>query len=178
MKDTKGSPPALIQNQVVDMLLAASSLLEVELEALPSQALGWHPEPNEWCIKQVLGHLIETERPGFADRISLMRDSSNPKLVSLDQDEEAVQRRDCERDGLELLAEFITLRKKSCELVATLTDTDLQCRGLHPDVGYITVSDLLHEWVYHDRDHIQQIMTNIQGFVWNHLGATQVFYAA
>jgi hypothetical protein len=163
-------------NQIAEMLRAASTLLQVELNALPSEALRWHPKPEEWCIQQVLGHLIETEKPGFADRIRTMIENQDPQLVSLDQVEEAVARRDCERDGAELLKEFISLRDASCTLVSGLKDADLRRGGWHPDAGYIRIEDLLHEWVYHDRDHIRQIMANIQALVWAHLGNTQSFY--
>jgi hypothetical protein len=129
------------------MLRAASELLQIELGALPTQLLGWHPAAEEWCIKQVLGHLIQTEQTGFAGRIREILASEDPQLDALDQNEEALKR-----------------------------ISDLQRGGWHPDVGFMRVADLLHEWVYHDRDHIQQIMANIQAYTWDNMGATQKFY--
>lgn len=29
----------------------------------------WHPAEGEWCVNEVLGHLIEAEARGFAGRI-------------------------------------------------------------------------------------------------------------
>jgi hypothetical protein len=37
------------------------------------------------------------------------------------------------------------------------------------------VDDVLHEWVHHDRNHLQQIMGNVQAFVWPALGNAQRF---
>ena len=36
-------------------------------------------------------------------------------------------------------------------------DADLQRGGHHPQVGYLRVGDLLHEWIHHDRNHIRQM---------------------
>lgn len=167
---------ALIQTKLSDILQGASTILKAELEALPPRTTGWHPAPNEWCIKQVLGHLIETEDSGFAERIRTMIEIQDPQLVSLDQEEEALERKDCERDATELLREFISLRDASISLVSSLQDSDLRRGGWHPDAGYVTVGDLLHEWIFHDRDHIKQIMTNVQAYVWDNLGNTKSFY--
>ncbi|UCC54156.1 MAG: hypothetical protein JSV68_09315, partial [Anaerolineaceae bacterium] len=62
-------PTPLTTVEIAEMLRAASELLQIELGALPTQLLGWHPEMEEWCIKQILGHLIQTEQTGFAGRI-------------------------------------------------------------------------------------------------------------
>jgi len=169
-------PTPLTVTEVADMLRAAPAELQSELSALPARLLGWHPKPEEWCIKQVLGHLIYAEYIGFADRIRLIIESEDPQLDASAQVEEALKRNDCEGDVTELLEEFVSLRNESCAMVADLRIADLQRGGWHPEVGYMRVDDLLHEWVYHDRDHIRQIMANIQAYTWDYLGATQKFY--
>ncbi len=163
-------------NQVAEILAADSNLLKVELNALPVEILSWHFDPNEWCIKQVLGHLIETEKNGFAKRIPLMIKIQDPQLISLDQVKEAVVRNDCEQDAIKLLNKFISLRKKSYIIVESLKNNDIHRGAWHPDAGYLTIGDLLHEWIYHDLDHIRQITDIIQRYVWGHLGATQGWY--
>jgi hypothetical protein len=37
------------------------------------------------------------------------------------------------------------------------------------------VEDLLQEWVYHDRNHIKQILGNAQAWAWPHMGNAQKF---
>ena len=39
----------------------------------------------------------------------------------------------------------------------TLTPSDLQRRGMHPELGPVTVSQLLATWVAHDLNHLGQI---------------------
>ena len=60
------------------MLGAATAVLRSELTALPPAALAWHPAPGEWCTKDVLGHLIEAERRGFAGRIRIILEHDQP----------------------------------------------------------------------------------------------------
>jgi hypothetical protein len=42
-------------------------------------------------------------------------------------------------------------------------------------VGFLTVGDLLHEWVHHDRNHIRQMLANVQACAWPHMGNAQRF---
>jgi len=65
-------------------------MIQAELSALPTPVLAWHPAPGEWCAKEVLGHLIETEKRGFAGRIRIILKSDSPQLEGWDQ--EAVAR--------------------------------------------------------------------------------------
>ncbi len=74
-----------------------------------------------------------------------------------------------------LLDEFAALRGASVALVAGLTEADLRRGGVHPKVGHLPVADLLHEWVHHDKNHLKQVMTNLQGFVWPHMGNARRF---
>ena len=52
---------------------------------------------------------------------------------------------------------------------------DLGRGGAHPKVGLLRVSDLLHEWVHHDRNHIRQMLANVQAYAWPHMGNAQRF---
>ena len=37
--------------------------------------------------------------------------------------------------------------------------------------------DLIHEWVHHDRNHVRQVLANVQGYVWPAMGNAQKFSA-
>jgi hypothetical protein len=168
---------ALTPPQVAVLLGAAAVALRVELDALPEEMLRYHPAPGEWCAKAVLGHLIEAERRGFAGRIRIILAAEAPALETWDPDEVARQRADCDRGLGELLEEFLALRNASAALVRGLGPDDLERLGHHPKVGELRVRELLHEWIHHDRNHLKQIQTAVQGFVWPHLGNAQRFSA-
>ena len=161
--------------QAAALLRAAGAMIRVELGALPPAALAWHPASGEWCILEVLGHLIEAEQRGFAGRVRQLLAEERPRFQAWDQAAVAGVRRDCGRDPQALVEEFGRLREASVALVAGLREADLARGGDHPTVGYLRVVDLLHEWVYHDRDHLRQILANVQALAWPHLGNAQRF---
>ena len=92
-------------------------------------------------------------------------------------DQEAVEheRNDCQRRPADLLAEFTAIRQDSVALVQKLTPADLQRGGTHEKVGHVTVENLLHEWLHHDRNHFRQAQANVQAFVWPTMGNCQQF---
>ena len=168
-------PKMLTPREVADALGAMAVIVRTELTALPDQLLAWHPAPGEWCVKEALGHLIEAEQRGFAGRIRIILADDEPEFVAWDQVAVERARNDCARDLTDLLDEFTQIRGESRNLVFGLTDADLQRGGMHPQVGYLQVNDLLHEWVYHDRNHVRQMFANLQRYVFPNMGNCQGF---
>jgi hypothetical protein len=58
-----------------------------------------------------------------------------------------------------LLEEFAALRQENVRQLLTLrlTGADLDKRGRHPELGVVTLRQLLATWVAHDLDHVVQI---------------------
>jgi hypothetical protein len=145
------------------------------LQALPPEAAAWRPAAGEWCVNECLGHVIESEKRGFAGRIRVMLAAEVPSLETWDQTSVATARGDCDRKPEDLLAEFEPLRRDSIELVRSLKPEQLARRGSHPQVGRLTVGDILHEWVHHDDNHLRQALANVQAYVWSRMGNAQNF---
>ena len=163
--------------EVVASLEGTPAGLSALLRGLPREMLAWHPPGSgRWCIKEVVGHLTETDRHDFVDRIRLMLDHDDPLLTVSDQVEVARLRHDCDRDLDALLDEFRLQRAASLSYVAGLGSEELRRGGTHPKIGHLQIENLLHEWIYHDMNHIRQVVVNAQGFLWNHLGNMQRFY--
>jgi hypothetical protein len=157
------------------MLRAAAAAIAAEVRALPEPVLRWRPAEGEWCVKEVLGHILEAERRGFAGRIRIILAGDRPALERWDQNAVAAARNDCERDAGALVRELLTMREESAALAAGLRAQELERVGLHPVVGELTVAMLLQEWVHHDRTHLKQIMSNVQQYAWPHMGNAQKF---
>ncbi|MFH0750748.1 MAG: hypothetical protein V2B17_02830 [Chloroflexota bacterium] len=47
--------------------------------------------------------------------------------------------------------------------------------GLHPQVGEVTVSEIAHEWVHHDREHLGQLIALSRRLVWPAMGNARLF---
>jgi hypothetical protein len=176
MDDPERSPPtALTIAQAAAVLGATPVVLLTEFAALPASLLRWRPEPHAWCVLDVVGHLTEAEQRGFAGRIRQILAEPRPAFHGWDPADVARARRDGERDPRSVLDEFACLRAESVALVESLFDGDLTRGGDHPDVGYLTVRDLLHEWVEHDAAHLNQMRENVQRYVWPHMGNARRF---
>jgi len=70
----------------------------------------------------------------------------------------------------------LDMRRASVTFVRALEDSDLLRAGMHPRVGRVQVIELLHEWVYHDLNHVRQVTANVQALLWPQLGNLQQFY--
>jgi hypothetical protein len=171
------SQPVLVLPDIADLLRASVAALRTEALAAPAAVARWHPAPGEWCVNDVLGHLIEAERRGFSGRIRQLLAEREPALAGWDPDAVSRARGDCARPTRDLVDELAAMREDGVALLAALAPNDLARGGLHPKVGRLTVSDLLHEWVHHDRNHLRQVLANVQACVWPAMGNAQRFSA-
>jgi hypothetical protein len=131
--------------------------------------------PGEWSANEVLGHLIEADRRGFVGRVRSILSQDRPTFVPWDQPAVSAARRDMDRDPEALVAEFLVQRDADLRLVASLETDALERCGVHPVVGELSVSDLLHEWVHHDREHLAQMLALTQAFVFPAMGNARRF---
>ena len=161
--------------QIAALIRATPETIRSELQALGGEAARWHPAPGEWCINEVIGHIIEADRHGFHGRIQTILTIERPQLQTWDITGIVARRQDCQRDGFELLDELAAMRTESAQLVTGLTPAQLRRSGDHPLVGELRVVDLIHEWIHHDRNHVKQILSNIQSWVWPNMGNAQRF---
>ncbi len=169
------TPAPLAPRQAAALLGTLPIFLRAEFDAAPDDLLRWRPAPEEWCLLEVIGHLIETEERGFAGRIRTILAEERPQCTTWDPAAVARERQDGQRDPADLLAEFTERRAASVALVESLVAADLGRGGDHPEVGFLTVNDLLHEWIHHDANHLRQVLDNIQTYTWPSMGNAQCF---
>jgi hypothetical protein len=161
--------------ELAELLRATGKSIVTEISTLPADVARWHPAPGEWCALEVLGHFIEAERRGFANRVRDVLQKDGVRFETWDPPAVAAARKDHDRSTTELLFEFRDLRRDSAALVERLRPEDLQRGGDHPGIGRLTIRDLIHEWVHHDREHYKQLLTVVQGALWPSMGNCQKF---
>jgi hypothetical protein len=162
-------------SEVADLLDSSGHAFASTLDAISPELASWRPAPDEWCVNEVVGHVIEAEKRGFAGRIRIMLGEDEPDLQTWDQEAVSKARTDCERDSHDLQHELMDLRQESLVLVRSIQPKQLQRGGMHPDVGRITVEEVLHEWVHHDGNHLRQALGNVQAYVWPKMGNARRF---
>ena len=166
---------ALSPERVASLLAAAESHIVAELEALGGELAGWRPAPAEWSANECVGHLIEADRRGFTGRIQRIRATNGVSEEGWDQLGVAAARRDWERPVGDVIDEFRVGRQAGIAIVRSLRPEELARHAVHARVGVVTISELLQEWVFHDRNHIRQLLANAQARVWPAMGGTRRF---
>jgi len=144
--------------QSVELLQRTPSVLQALLSGLSP---GWTLEdegPDTWSVFDVIGHLIHGEQTDWIPRTELiLSDTVDKRFIPFDR---FAQFENSHGKTLQqLLEEFAVCRKMSLERLKQLniTETDLAQKGIHPNFGEVTLSQLLAAWVVHDLDHIVQI---------------------
>lgn len=140
------------------ILSRTPATLDSLLRSLPDGWISAHEGGTTWSPYDVVGHLIHGEQTDWMPRAKIILEHGEARAFEpfnrLAQFEASNSR------PLEsLLDEFADLRRRNLgELAALrLTPADLERRGRHPELGIVTLGQLLATWVAHDLDHVIQI---------------------
>ena len=114
--------------------------------------------PDTWSPYVVVGHLIHGERTDWIPRARIiLAQGPDRRFVPFDREAQLRESRGKPLD--ELLEEFSRLRAENLATLAgwQLTDAQLALEGEHPELGPVTLRQLLATWVAHDLAHLNQI---------------------
>jgi hypothetical protein len=122
-------------------------------DMLPAGLLNETPAPREWCAVECLQHIVDTERWVFPARVRALL--AGQDFPAFDPDSQG-SKTDATQSPSQLARDFATLRAESLILLAQVRDEDLPRQARHQELGMVTLSQLLHEWVAHDLNHTVQ----------------------
>ena len=140
------------------MLRRTPAVLDALLRDLPAGWVAAHEGGETWSPYDVIGHLIHGEQTDWLPRARIILDHGEQR--AFDKFDRFAQFAASEGRTLpSLLDEFAARREESLRGLASLglTEADLERRGRHPELGAVTLRQLLSTWVAHDLDHIVQI---------------------
>jgi hypothetical protein len=114
--------------------------------------------PDTWSPYVVIGHLIHGERTDWIPRAQIIR-AQGANRTFTPYDRFAQFRESQGRTLIELLDEFTRLRAQNVGTLKSwrLTEAQLALEGQHPELGAVTMRQLLACWVAHDLGHIVQV---------------------
>ena len=127
------------------------------LEGLPETWLRAREGENTFSPRDVIGHLIEGEKTDWVPRIRIiLTHGANKAFEPFDRF--AFRETSRDKSTKDLLEEFASLRSANLSYVESLSLTKerLSLRGLHPELGPVTLGQLLATWAVHDLNHIGQ----------------------
>jgi hypothetical protein len=144
--------------QSVEILKQTPAALNVMLGGLSDDWLMKNEGPDTWSPFDVLGHLIHGERTDWIARIKNILEHGEARTFT-PFDRFAMFEESRGKTVRQLLQTFETLRRENLE---TLEGLQLQPRqfeltGTHPELGRVTLGQLISTWTVHDLGHIYQI---------------------
>ena len=133
------------------------------LDGLPDTWLETPDTADGWTPRDVVGHLISAELDDWIPRAELILEHGQDRPFE-PFDRFAHEERDVDVPLDALIDRFAELRadnlRASRELVG---DDDLDRVGRHPELGEVTMRQLLATWAVHDLDHVAQIYAALAG---------------
>ncbi len=137
----------------VDVLAQTVTAVHKHTAGLPDEVLRRRPEPAEWSVAELLGHLFDGEL-AFAWRSRMILGQDRPPLTGYDQDAWAA----LPRPGFgDLLNGFHALRLANLVLVRQIPAQLWDRVGVHSERGETSFRLLVETTAGHDRAHLAQL---------------------
>jgi DinB superfamily len=142
----------------VPVLSQTPLVLRSLLGDLPETWIRGTEEPDSWSPFDVVGHLIHGERTDWMVRAELLLAHGESRPFT-PFDRVAMFEASRGKTLDQLLGTFAELRAENLGRLESLklTAEDFERRGHHPELGPVTLGELLATWVAHDLSHIAQI---------------------
>lgn len=134
--------------------------LRTTLVGLASRQIRSRPRPEKWSILEIALHLVDAEVMG-ASRVRLVFAEPGGTFVPYDQDAWAAALRYQQQDDVALdraLRLFDLLRGTTLGIFAAASHADWRKTGTHPELGLLTLRNLLEMYADHSERHIGQIL--------------------
>jgi hypothetical protein len=114
---------------ILDILSAQRKSFGDFLLAITEERAGYRYDEGKWSVKEVVGHIVDTERIFGARALAIARGERAP-LPSYDQDEYVERANFDSRELAGLAREFDGLRRSHVELFGSFEDDAWASRGV------------------------------------------------
>ena len=145
-------------DEVTGTLRRTPGVLDALLGGAPVERVTANEGPQTWSPFDVVGHLIHGEETDWIPRARIIL--AHGRARPFDRFDRFAQFAKSKNSTLdELLDAFAAARRRSLDALVELriTPAMLEAEGEHPDLGRVTLGQLLSTWAVHDLSHIAQI---------------------
>lgn len=143
--------------RAVEVLERTPAAFHALLSGLPEAWTAPNEGPETFSAFDNLGHLIHGERTDWIPRARIIL-AQGPDRRFKPYDRFAQYRESKGKTMADLLTEFARLRAENLAVLRgwNLSEQDLALEGEHPELGRVTLDQLLAAWVVHDLGHLAQ----------------------
>ena len=147
-----------VLGEAVALLRRTPRVLDAWLRGLDEPWVRVTEGGSTWSPFEVVGHLIHGEHTDWIPRARIILEHGETRAFEpYDRFAQARLMKDRTLDSL--LDELRSARDATLETLAgfRLSPADLARTGRHPELGTVTLAQLLATWVAHDLDHLVQV---------------------
>ena len=148
---------ALPVREVIAALETMLPRLEQVAEGLGIEHLRRRPKEGEWCIKEVMAHLVDTETAVFLPRLRRMVAEDRPTFHPFSAEAWAQSADHREGRFADDLAAFASARRQTIAFLQGLPPAAATRVGLSAYFGPVTVAQFATHIVDHDLEHLAQM---------------------
>jgi uncharacterized damage-inducible protein DinB len=145
------------EGDIVEILSQQGEETLALLRSIDEAHAGYRYAPDKWSIKQVVGHINDTERIFAYRALRFARGDSTP-LPGYEQDDYARNGDFDARTLADLAAEFASIRAATVALLRSLDADAMHRRGKAND-NEVSVRALAHIIAGHELHHVQVLRT-------------------
>lgn len=144
-------------NRSLEILSSTPGVLQHLLIGLSDEWLYSNEGENTWSPHTVIGHLIYADETNWIARARKILSDVDNRFVPFNRAAQFELYND--KNVRDLLTRFSEVRKNSLKELSTIdiNEKTLSRKGIHPDFGEVTLTQLLATWTVHDLDHLNQI---------------------
>lgn len=144
--------------EAISVLEKTPVVLTAMLDELSQDWTHQNEGKDTWSPFDIIGHLVHGEKTDWMPRLEIVLSTSEEKTFT-PYDRFAQFETSKGKSVTSLLTEFRSLRKENLTILRAkkLTEGDLDKQGIHPELGPISLRNMLSAWVVHDLGHIAQI---------------------
>ncbi len=155
----------------IEVLRTTPATLRTMLAELSGEWTSSASDSTEWSAFDVVGHLIHGEQTDWIPRARIILEQGE-NLTFVPFDRFAQFENSKGKSMMELLDEFGRLRSENLDTLSSwnLSEQQLDLEGIHPELGRVTLRQLLATWVVHDLNHVRQIVTVMANRYGNEVG--------
>jgi hypothetical protein len=146
------------KNYFITMLIRNREIFLNLLAGVSREGVLWKPKPTEWCLLEVICHLVDEEREDFRVRLKKILEDPDAPFDPIDPEGWATERKYLQQDCQRKLREFLKERDKSVSWLQSLASPKWDNSILDPTLGSISAAHILINWIAHDYLHVRQII--------------------
>jgi len=160
------------RHQLIEKIRYFPIVLETVLASIYHEYLTAQPRPGEWSIVQIVHHMADAHMNAYV-RFKLVLVEDYPTFKPYEQVDWAETPEAVDINVQDSILILQGLHNRWTMLMDSLTPEQWERKGLHPDLGEISLEGLLEGYERHGRNHLEQIDQTLKAAV---IQRTQRFF--